>query len=143
MVAIKNTQQITRLLERESDEMVKRKLAFLDMVANRGEEIIRATLNMQIGYSTGYKWIRDWNTRGYAGLVPARKDRVGRPPKLSAKELEQLKVMLDKRSDWTVEEVRRLIAREFGVELSNSQVWRILRKKIGMTLPRSYRTYVS
>ena len=142
MVAIRNTNQISRLLAQERDETVRRKLAFLDLVGNRGEEIIRAALNMEIGYSTGYKWIRDWNTKGYSGLVPSKREKVGRPPKLSAEELGQLKKMLDKKADWTVEEVRALIAKEFGVSLSNSQVWRILRKKLRMVLPRSYRTYV-
>ncbi len=143
MVAIKDSHQISKLLEQERDERVRKKLAFLDMVANRGEEIIRATLNLEIGYSTGYKWIRDWNSKGYAGLVPSKKERVGRPPKLGEEEVRKVVKMLDGREDWTVEEVRRMIEREFGVSLSNSQVWRILRKKLGMVLPRSYRTYVN
>ncbi len=143
MVAIKDSHQIRRLLEQERDERVRKKLAFLDMVANRGEEIVRATLNLEIGYSTGYKWIRDWNSKGYAGLVPSRRERVGRPPKLSDEEVKKLGEMLGGREDWTVEEVRRMIEKEFGVRLSNSQVWRILRKKLGMVLPRSYRAYVN
>lgn len=55
----------------------------------------------------GYGWQDRWNLEGYEGLKP--KYAEGRPSKLSDEQKELLKITLNKKDDWTTEEVRKLI----------------------------------
>jgi putative transposase len=61
---------------------------------------------------------------------------------LSGEQKARLKEMIDKRDDWTTDEVRKLIRSEFGVEYTLKQVRVILRRmgaKYGKPLQHDYR----
>jgi hypothetical protein len=63
---------------------------------------------------------------GYSVLIPRYAG--GRPSKLSDEQKEQLKIIFKERDNWTTEEVRELIFREFDVEYTPKQI-RILLKE--------------
>jgi len=78
------------------------------------------------------RWSRLLEQDGLRGL--RRATRIGRPPRLSDQQLEQLARRLKlgpvaaTSRVWTLPRIRRLIEREFGVRLSISSVWRTLRR---------------
>ena len=78
------------------------------------------------------RWSRLLEQDGLRGL--RRATRIGRPPRLSDQQLEQLArrlklgtVAMASRV-WTLPRIRKLIEREFGVRLSISSVWRTLQR---------------
>lgn len=83
----------------------------------------------------GYGWQGRWNSEGYEGLIP--KYAGGRPSKLSDEQKEMLKITLNKRDDWTTEEVRELIYDDFNVTYSAKRVREIL-KGFGMKHGKPY-----
>jgi len=95
----------------------------------------------QIAIPTGYAWLRAWNENGCDGISHPfhESDRpVGRPSKLDEEDLRTLKRMLEERADWETKDVCRLIAKTWGIELSDSQVRRILKKKLKMHCSKPY-----
>jgi len=58
-------------------------------------------------------------------------------PKLSDGQKEQLKIILKERDNWTTEEVREVIFREFDVEYTPKQI-RIILKKFKMNHAKPY-----
>jgi transposase len=78
------------------------------------------------------RWSRLLEQDGLRGL--RRAARIGRPPRLTDQQLEQLTKRLKAGSAataarvWTLPRIRRLIEREFGVRLSTSSVWRTLQR---------------
>jgi len=137
MIRIRNPEKIKQLLSQEKDLKVKQKLSFLNLVANHHLSVKEATQALGIAISTGYKWVRDWNTKGYQGLLPSSGKR-GRPPRLKEKDLERLRELLSQKDGWTTKEVCQLIREEFQVELSYHQVRRILKYKLKMRLCKPY-----
>lgn len=83
----------------------------------------------------GYGWQDRWNSEGYEGLRP--KFAGGRPSKLSDEQKELLKITLNKRDDWTTEEVKKMIFEDFGVIYSTKRVREIL-KGFGMKHGKPY-----
>ena len=83
----------------------------------------------------GYGWQSRWNSEGYEGLIP--KYAGGRPSKLSDKQKEMLKITLDKRDDWTTEEVREQIYDDFNVTYTAKRIREIL-KGFGMKHGKPY-----
>jgi len=90
----------------------------------KGNTIKEACENVNISEPTGYDWLKSWNEKGYAGLVPNFSG--GPKPKLGDDDREKLKQMLTEKESWTSREVRVLIKEKFGIEYSEMQVWRIL-----------------
>ena len=78
------------------------------------------------------RWSRLLEEDGLRGL--RRATRIGRPPRLTDQQLEQLGKRLKAGSvaiaskGWTLPRIRRLIEREFGVRLAISSVWRTLQR---------------
>ena len=83
----------------------------------------------------GYGWQSRWNSESYEGLIP--KYAGGRPSKLSDEQREILKSTLDKRDDWTTEEVRELIYDDFNVTYTSKRIREIL-KGFGMKHGKPY-----
>jgi transposase len=86
---------------RRKSQRFRWKLSFINLVAG-GMEVKEATAYFGIGIATGYKWIRRWNSEGKEGL--RRRKIPGRPPKLSEKELKELKRILKAKPYWSVKD---------------------------------------
>lgn len=84
--------------------------------------------------------MRAWRERGYQGVCHPTETggEPGRPPSLDDSDLATLKTLLEERPFWLTREVRTLIHEQFDVELSVSQVTRILREKLGMHFGKPY-----
>jgi transposase len=86
------------------------------------------------------RWSRLLEQDGLRGL--RRATRIGRPPRLTDRHLEQLAKRLkvgtvaNASRVWTLPRIRRLIEREFGVRLSISSVWRTL-QRMGWSVHRA------
>jgi len=57
--------------------------------------------------------------------------------KIGDDQKEQLKKILNKRDDWTTDEIKKLISEEFNVEYSLKQI-RIILRKFGMKLAKPF-----
>jgi transposase len=131
---IDNEFLIDYYLEKEKDPAVKYRLAFLNSLKelkDTGYGLEKGCDVFSIAIPTAYAWIRKWNDEGYNGIAAPfhESDQPrGRPPKLNDDDLEKLKEMLSKRSNWLTQEIRELIREKFGADLSLSQVGRIVRK---------------
>jgi putative transposase len=130
-ISINNYEKIRNLVKIERNSAMKQKLYFLCFVGKDGQSFERAVEAIGIDVSTGYKWIKRWNGKGYKGLLPSQ-NKGGRPPKLSKEDLEYLKEILGSKDYWTTKEVRGIIKEVFMKELSEDQVKRVLRDKLGM-----------
>ena len=86
------------------------------------------------------RWSRLLEEDGLRGL--RRATRIGRPPRLTDQQLEQLGKRLKAGSVanasrvWTLPRIRKLLEREFGVRLSISSVWRTL-QRMGWSVQRA------
>lgn len=99
-----------RIKSLEKDVKVLQRLYFIKY---RYEDVSVEEAAKRIGISkpVAYIWQDRWNKEGYNGLKP--KFAGGKPPKIYASQKEQLKARLNKRTDWTTEDVRRLLIKEF------------------------------
>jgi len=68
-------------LGKETDPKVRLKLAFLHCVTKLSPDLDELCQGFGIATSTGYWWIRNWNQKGYDGLLE-EETRSGRPPRL-------------------------------------------------------------
>jgi transposase len=137
IVRIKNSQELVERLHEEKNERLKPRLIFLNAIANHGIGYEKASEICGLSTSTGYVWIRKWNTNGYEGLKD-KETRTGRPPKLDSEDMERLKETLKGSDCWTTKEVMKEIKIQFDVDLSEDQVTRILRDKFGMHFSKPY-----
>ncbi len=83
----------------------------------------------------GYIWQDRWNKEGYKGLIP--RFAGGRPSKLVREQKDRLRELLGQKDNWTSEEVRDLVHREFNVEYTLKQI-RIILRKYGMKCAKPY-----
>jgi putative transposase len=90
-----------------------------------GDGVGEASRKVGVTKRVGYIWQERWNEDGYDGLIP--KYAGGRPSKLSEREKEQLREILEEKDCWTTEEVRDLIFREFCIEYTLKQIRIILK----------------
>ena len=134
-IMVANAEKLREALNDEKEPAVKWKLSFISLVAG-GMKLEEATVHCGICIATGYKWIRRWNSEGVEGL--RRKKIPGRPPKLSEKELEDLKRILKAKPYWSVKEVMRLVKELFEVNYSGEQTRRILVEKLGMNYAKPF-----
>ncbi len=89
----------------------------------------------------GLRLIRAWRTRGYHGIVHLQEPTgkpPGPPPALGDADLAELKSLLETRDHWETKAVRDLIVEHWGITLSLSQVWRILRHRLKMLYSKPY-----
>jgi transposase len=98
------------------------KLLMQDLTIQKAVEAVGAKQR------TGYYWLKRYNEKGLDGLVPNFSG--GRPAYLTDEEFDELyDILKDEFSNYTIEDVRKLIHEKFGVEYTYKQVWVITRKK--------------
>lgn len=125
---------IKRIKSLEKDTRVLKRLYFIKY-RYEGVAVEDAAKNVGISKPVAYIWQDRWNKDGYDGLKP--KFAGGKPSKLTDDQKKQLKAVLNKRDDWTTEEVRKLISEMFKVEYTSKQV-RVILKSFGMKLAKPY-----
>jgi transposase len=94
------------------------------------------------------RWRRLWELDGVAAL--RRRPASGRPPKLSAAQVEQVRAALDQGAQahgfeaevWTLERAGLVVERITGVRLAPTSVWRLLTERLGWSLQRPQRRAV-
>lgn len=101
----------------------------------------------QLGVSaqTASRWYHSWRSGGRAGLIGA--DRLGRTPRLSDAQLTEVETALLAGAKangfgtdmWTLGRIAKVIEELTGVRYAPSQVWLILRQRLGWTRQRPAR----
>lgn len=140
-IVIQDENLLSFYLKREGDLGIPYRLAFLNALRELGNDLERVCSIFCIAVPTGYAWLRAWNEAGYDGIAHPfhESDKpAGRPPKLNDEDLQELKRILKEYDNWQTKEVRRLILDKWGVHLSESQVQRILKYKLGMNYSKPY-----
>ena len=110
---------------KEKDLRVLKRLYFIRLLY-QGYALEEASEKIGITVPTAYEWLKRWNKSGYYGLVPQFSG--GPKPKLSEDEIGILKTLLKNKNNWKLNEVRKLIKEQFGVEHSEMHIWRIMVK---------------
>lgn len=123
---IKNKKVEARMLQR---------LLFIKYLYE-GDSVPEAADKVEVTFPTGYEWRKRWNHNGYEGLIPNFAG--GAPAKLSRRDTQELKEILEQRDDWTTQEVRRLIMNRFEVNYTLRHVGRLL-KSMGMKQGKPFR----
>ncbi len=142
-VVLPDKEKIEEYLSTEEDPTVKIRLMILSLIANLSgsytlEQISDLT---KIPAPTVKVWIRRWREEGYEGVKHpwlTTGEPVGRHPALDAPKLAYLKRRLEEKPHWTTKEVADLIGRIWGIQLSLSQVARILKTKLNMHFGKPY-----
>ena len=67
-LTIKNADEVKARLKTEKEEKVKVKLIFLNLIADLKIDLEKACQIFGIAISTGYSWIKLWNSEGYEGI---------------------------------------------------------------------------
>ena len=81
-----------------------------------GLTIQEAAECVKVDRRTGYNWLKSYNKDGLDGLIP--KFGGGKPVKLTDEQFLELYVILtEKNSNYTIEDVRKLIYEKYGVEI--------------------------
>ncbi|MBK1733110.1 IS630 family transposase [Thiococcus pfennigii] len=141
-IDIPNPELLRECLGQESDPMVRLRLLVLKLLAElpRSLTLKQICAMVDVPESTVYVWVRAWRERGYPGVCHPTETggEPGRPPSLDDSDLVVLEALLEERPLCETREVRALIREHFGVELSESQVARILRAKLGMHFGKPY-----
>lgn len=141
-IDIPNATLLRHYLEQESDPAVRLRLILLNLIAElpRSLSLAQICALVDVPEPTTYVWVRAWRERGYRGVCHPTETggEPGRPPSLDGSDLAALKALLETRPFWLTREVRTLIREQFAVELSISQVTRILREKFGMHFGKPY-----
>jgi len=131
--------ELEDLIKHERNKRFLERLIFIRNLYD-GEKVETAAKKLGRCRATGYLWLEKWNDGGPKELKP--EPREGKAPKLPKQKQEELKLLLEKRDDWTTREVKGLIQDRFGVEYSLRNVSRILRRlgmKYAKPYPRDYR----
>ena len=134
-ITVQNKAMLGDVLKGERDPEVKRKLSFISLVA-AGMEVKEAVTHFGTCVTTGYHWVRHWNSEGLERLRPQKSP--GRPPGLDEEMLGRLKETLETKPYWSLKEVRRLIKKIFGMDYSDDQVRRISVGKLGMNYAKPF-----
>ncbi|MBK1700586.1 IS630 family transposase [Thiococcus pfennigii] len=141
-IDIPNPELLREYLGQESDPLVRLRLLVLNLLAELPRSLtLKQICDMvDVPEPTVYVWVRAWRERGYPGVCHPTETggEPGRPPSLDDSDLVVLEALLEERPFWQTREVRALIREHFGVELSESQVARILRAKLGMHFGKPY-----
>ncbi len=125
---------LKRIKSLEKDVKVLQRLYFIKY-RYEGVTVEDAAERVEISKPVAYIWQDRWNKEGYEGLKP--KFAGGKPSKLSEDQKAQLKEILNNRDDWTTEEIKKLISKEYKVEYSLKQI-RIILRKFDMNLSKPF-----
>ena len=123
-----------RIRSMEKDVRILKRLYFIKY-RYQGSSVAEASKNVGVTKMVGYYWQESWNREGFNGLTP--RFAGGKPSKLSAEKKIELRSILEKRDDWTTDEVKKMIKVRFGVEYGIKHVRKML-KKMGMHYSKPY-----
>ncbi len=125
---------LKRIKSLEKDTKILQRLYFIKY-RYEGISVEDAAKRVEISKPVAYIWQDRWNNEGYEGLKP--KFAGGKPPKLNTSQKNHLKDILNTRDDWTTEEIRKLISKEFDVEYTQKQI-RIILRNFGMNFSKPF-----
>ena len=123
-----------RIRSIEKDVRTLKRLYFIKY-RYQGSSVAEASKNVGVTKMVGYYWQESWNREGFNGLKP--RFAGGKPSKLSVEKKIELRSILEKRDDWTTDEVKKMIKVRFGVEYDIKHVRKML-KKMGMHYSKPY-----
>jgi transposase len=101
---------------------------------DRGEGSI-GELALRFGVSEGWGW-KISAARNHTGQMQRVIGRRGRPPRVTAEVLLQLRECVEAKPDHTLEELQRKLLDEANFKLSIGRLWQLLRK-LGLRLKKS------
>jgi transposase len=133
--------EIPTYLKKEDNKEVKFRLAFLNALLELSFDIEKACKIFSVSSPTAYAWVQVWNSLGYDGICHpfhSSPNPPGRPPSLDNDDIDLLRTLLSSQDNWEIGEVRKLIKETYGVDLSESQVGRILKDKVRMYFSKPY-----
>jgi len=135
---IENTEKIKEYLTNEKDLKTKEKLVALNTLSELKLDINETARILGITSRNIYNWIDNWNEKGYEGLKHGPYSP-GRPPRLSAEQIEQLKNILKQNDQvYTTQVIANVIKEVFDVDYSLDEVRIIAREKLGMYFSKPY-----
>jgi len=103
------------------------RLVFMKLIM-QGSTIQEAAESVGVKKRTGYNWLNRYNDGGLDGLIPNFGG--GKPAYLTDEQFDELyNILKDEFSNYTIEDVRKLIYEKFGVEYTYKQAWVITRRK--------------
>lgn len=119
---------VEKIKEKRIEVRVYERLLFIKYLYEE-DTVPKACEKVEISEPTGYEWRKRWNKNGIEGIIPNFGG--GKPSKLSKKQEKQLKEKLKERDDWTLQEIKNLIEKEFNVTYTERHLRRKL-KNMGM-----------
>lgn len=142
MIRIAEPQKLDEFLQGGNDRSEDFKALVLKLV-NRIGKVNEVSAITGVPEATIYEWVREWNKGKEASLECHRGEGGGKKPKLSAEQTEELRAELMKKDFWSTKAVKAMLKEKFGIDYSDDQIVRILRKKLQMhfakPFPRDYR----
>jgi transposase len=113
-----------------------------------GARQVDVVTQLEVSAQTASRWYHRWRSGGRDALVGA--ERLGRAPRLSDEQLAEVETVLvagPKANGfgtdmWTLARVGQVIERVTGVRYAQSQIWLILRERLGWTRQRPARRAV-
>lgn len=120
-------QELRQLYRQEKNRAIADRIQCILLLAEgyNKNEVARI---LMVSSKTVKRWIKKYSQQGIGELCKLSYDQNGRPEKLSATEIEQLKNWLDKQGICSVKEVMDYIHRTFGQEYSGSGVQKLLKR---------------
>lgn len=113
-----------RIKEEKNRARIIPRLMFIKFLY-RGKGVIDSAEDVGVVKRVGYQWLKRWNESGYEGLVP--RFAGGKPSKLTEEQKKELKMLLEAKDLWYLNDIVDLIKTRFNVEYSERQVRRILK----------------
>jgi transposase len=135
---IKKT-RLNKLIKKDCQKAsVLKKLIFIRFLYN-GKTVDEAVNLMEIGLSTGHRWVDEWNDGGYENLYPKYKNS-GRKAKLTEEQFKKLDEIMTNESFLSTRKVHEIIKKEFNVDYSRNRIPAIV-NKLGYSYKKGYIVY--
>ncbi|MDD4749880.1 MAG: IS630 family transposase [Methanosarcinaceae archaeon] len=115
--------ELNSFIKHENNSRVLKRLYFVKF-RYLGDSVEEATNKVGVTKKTGYYWQEDWNQGGYSALIPEFGG--GRKSKLTDKQKNELRTLLEAKDYWTTREVLKLIKEKYNVDYSLKQIGVIL-----------------
>lgn len=117
-----------------------RRLIFLELLL-KGETVKFASEILGIRRETGSRWLKEYNEKGFDGLMP-NYGNCGRHSLLSIEQKQELKEILSNpEKNYTLKDAHKIIKEKFGIDYSIKQVWIITRKELGLNYGKPFIKY--
>ena len=135
---IKKTKLEKLIKKHDQNPDVIKKLVFIRGMY-RGKTVAESIEAVGFDVSTGYRWLDQWNERGYEGLFPKYKN-CGRKAQLSDEQFKKLDELMRDEHNLTTKKVHKMILTHFNVDYSLKQV-RVIIHKLGYSFKKAYVIY--